>query len=174
MLFIKPYFSDTKLLELSFTRKVLLVLVMFVMLASYSCNTSALYENNIHLDSAIWNMENKLSFDVTIQDTIVPYDFYLNLRHNDDYEYSNLFLFIDTYYPTTEYTRDTIEILLANAAGQWYGDGFGGLKEIRILLKKGVFFPSSGEYTFSIKQAMRTENLIGIEDFGIRIEKMQR
>lgn len=152
-------------------RRILAIFGFIVIIFAYACNTGALYEKNLHLESGIWNVENKLSFVVNIQDSILPHDFYLNIRHNDDYEFSNLFLFIDTYYPTSEYTRDTIEILLADASGKWYGEGFGELKEIRVLLKKGVSFPSSGDYTFSFAQAMRTKDLNGIEDFGIRIEK---
>lgn len=173
MLFIKPNISGAPNVLSLKIKESFLLFGFIVLLLSTSCNTGALYENNIHLDSESWNMENKLEFDVDIQDTTLPYDFYLNLRHNDDYMYSNLFLFIDTYYPTKEYTRDTIEILLANAAGQWYGDGFGELKEIRVLLKQGVYFPSSGNYKFSFGHAMRSEDLDGLEDFGIRIEKNQ-
>lgn len=173
MLFIKSHIPGSELLKLKFGRRVLQVLSVLALFVVSACNTIALYEKNNSIESGIWNQENTLSFDVDILDTIAPYDFYLNIRHNDDYEYSNLFLFIDTYYPTAEYTRDTIEILLANTAGKWYGEGFGELKEIRVLLKQGVSFPSSGNYTFSFVQAMRTENLNGIEDFGIRIEKMK-
>jgi len=175
MLFIKPKSNISAALNTVFIkiRKSFLFFGFIVLLFSTSCDTDVLYENNIRLDSESWNQENKLEFDVNIQDTTLPYDFYLNLRHNNDYMYSNLFLFIDTYYPTKEYTRDTIEILLANAAGQWYGDGFGDLKEIRVLLKHGVYFPSSGNYKFSFGHAMRSEDLDGLEDFGMRIEKNQ-
>lgn len=174
MLFIKSNNSGEPILKFQNIGKALLLYGVLVLLLLTSCNTGALYENNIHLDSGNWNKDNKLAFDVNIQDTTLAYDFYLNLRHNNEYEYSNMFLFVDTYYPTAEYTRDTIEILLANAAGQWYGEGFGELKEIRVLLKHGVYFPTSGNYKFSFVQAMRSENLDGIEDFGIRIEKNQR
>jgi len=173
MLFIKSHIPVSVFMKTNFVKRVLGVLSLLVLLAVSSCNTNALYEKNIHLESGVWNVENKLKFDVSIDDSIAPYDFYLNIRHNDDYEYSNLFLFIDTYYPTSEYTRDTIEILLSDIQGKWFGEGFGKLKEIRVLLKKGVSFPSSGDYTFDFVQAMRTEDLNGIEDFGIRIEKMR-
>jgi len=169
MLFIKLPVNKAKHIPFRILTVVGLIAVLFL----YSCNMPALYEKNIHLESGTWNLENKLSFDVSIQDSLVPYDFYLNIRHNDDFEFSNLYLFIDTYYPDSGYTRDTIEILLADVTGKWFGEGFGSLKEVRVLLKKGVSFPSSGDYTFSFIQAMRTEDLKGIEDFGIRIEKMQ-
>lgn len=154
-----------------FLFKAMLFLSIIGCFGLQSCDTNALYENNIHLESQAWNMQNQLSFDVDISDTTAAYDFYLNIRHNDDYKYSNLFLFVDTFYPSAQYTRDTIEILLANNAGQWFGEGFGDLKEIRVLLKQGVYFSTSGVYKFDFVHAMRSENLEGVEDFGIRIEK---
>jgi gliding motility-associated lipoprotein GldH len=174
MLFIKPYFRRVAQSQNYLFRRFSSLVAGILLVGLFSCNTGVLFEKNIPLESGTWPMNNKLTFEVSIQDTTLPYDFYLNLRHNDDYEFSNLFLFIDTYYPNAAYTRDTVEILLANAAGQWFGEGFGELKEIRVLLKKQVYFPAAGNYTFSVAQAMRAENLKGIEDFGIRIEKIQQ
>jgi len=146
------------------------LMAVLALLALAACDTDVYYEKNIHIESAQWNQDSALVFDVNITDSIESFDFYLNIRHNNDYEFRNLFLFIHTYYPNSQYTSDTIEILMADASGKWYGEGFGDLKEVSILLKKGVYFPFPGNYKFNIEQAMRRENLVGIEDFGLRIE----
>jgi gliding motility-associated lipoprotein GldH len=149
---------------------VLQVIAFTALLTFAACDDDVYYENNIHIESAQWNQDSALVFDVNIADSIQSFDFYLNIRHNNDYEFRNLFLFIHTLYPNTQYTSDTIEILMADASGKWYGEGFGDLKEVSILLKRGVYFPYPGNYKFNIVQAMRRENLQGIEDFGLRIE----
>jgi len=51
------------------------------------------------------------------------------------------------------------------------GKGTGKIRDNRILLKEHLRFPSRGDYTFEIEQAMRDISLKGIEDIGIRIEK---
>jgi len=124
MLFIKPKSNISAALNTVFIkiRKSFLFFGFIVLLFSTSCDTDVLYENNIRLDSESWNQENKLEFDVNIQDTTLPYDFYLNLRHNNDYMYSNLFLFIDTYYPTYCVGPDTIKSLNGT-----FSDGSGPL-----------------------------------------------
>lgn len=94
------------------------------------------------------------------------------MRHADSYKFSNLYLFINSYFPGGSHTRDTIELILADHTGKWYGSGFGNIKEYQVLIRKGVVFPVTGVYKIGIEQGMRENNLLGIEDIGIRIERM--
>lgn len=130
-----------------------------------------MFEKNLTVDPAGWSVTDSLTFEVEITDTLTAMNFLLSLRHNDDYPYSNIYFFVNTVYPSQHYSRDTIEILLAGKDGQWYGKGFGKLKEVQVMLKDRVVFPMKGNYTFSFVQAMREENLPGVEDLGIQIEK---
>jgi hypothetical protein len=50
------------------------------------------------------------------------------------------------------------------------GNGFGDIKLISRIYRKGVRFKNSGEYTFSIEQRMRLPE-IPVTDVGLRIEK---
>lgn len=136
-----------------------------------NCVDMSVYEKNLPVDPDGWSVSDSLLFDVEITDTLTAMNFLLNLRHNDDYPYSNIYFFVNTVYPSKHYSRDTIEILLAGKDGQWYGKGFGKLKEVQIMLKDRVTFPMKGVYTFSFVQAMREEKLQGVEDLGIKIEK---
>lgn len=139
-----------------------------------SCDQNGVFEKNETIPKAAWSASHKVGFDVEIKDSIQLYNFYLNLRHNTDYEYSNLYLFIGMTYPDGNYTRDTIELILARPDGKWIGKGFGKLKENNILIKRGVVFPMTGNYRFEFEQAMRTQELKGIEDVGIRLEKLAK
>ena len=136
-----------------------------------SCDPNRVYEKNISIDDGVWNQDSVIAFDLDITDTLQPYNFYINIRNSTDYRYSNLYLFIDTYFPDETHARDTLEFILADTDGKWFGKGFGKIKESTVLLRKGVHFPMSGHYRFTMEQAMREENLEGIEDVGMRIEK---
>ncbi len=141
------------------------------MLLLASCDRNRVYEKNIHIPGAAWSMDFVPAFTFRIKDSTVFYNFYINLRNNTDYPYSNLFLFVNSYLPDGSSARDTIEMMLANRDGRWLGKGIGKIKESRYLLKQDLLFPLRGEYRIEIEQAMRNDTLTGIEDVGIRIEK---
>jgi gliding motility-associated lipoprotein GldH len=120
-----------------------------------------------------WAISDSIEFAVDITDTITPANFILSVRHNTDYGFSNIYFFLNTFYPGNSYSRDTIQLLLAGKDGKWYGKGFGQLREVEVMLREGVVFPVKGTYRFSFVQAMRVGSLRGVEDIGIRIERTE-
>lgn len=136
-----------------------------------SCDPSRVYDSSIKIVNQSWNKDSVIHFQFNIEDTITLYKFYLNIRHNTDYHYSNIYFFMNGKFPNGNTTRDTIECILADRKGNWVGKGTGKIRDNRILLKEHLRFPSRGDYTFEIEQAMRDISLKGIEDIGIRIEK---
>ena len=149
----------------------LFVLIMGSLLSS--CGLDRYFEKNISFENHIWERQEAVIFSVDIQDTLSAFNFLINIRHNTEYRYSNIFLFLNTQYPDGNYSSDTIECLLSAPDGKWFGKGHGKIKENRILLKRNVVFPRKGIYEFKFEQAMRVEELQGMEDFGIRIEKFE-
>jgi gliding motility-associated lipoprotein GldH len=146
-------------------------LLLLIGFAITSCRQGMVYHNNKSIPSGVWDQDSLVKFTVNIDDTVSPLDFYLNLRHTTDYRYSNIYFFVETLFPSGQYSKDTIEFILADKRGEWYGKGFGSIKEFRVLLRKGIRFPAKGEYRFIFEQAMREEELKGIEDIGITLEK---
>lgn len=146
-----------------------LILVPFFL----SCDRNRVYEENIPIPEGIWKSRNKLVFSVEIPSKTTRYNVLLNIRNTPDYPFSNLFLFLITHYPDSTLSKDTIELRLADYDGRWLGEGMGSVKFSRFMLKKQVLFPQTGNYRIEIEQAMRTENLKGIRDAGLRIERPQ-
>lgn len=118
-----------------------------------------------------WRAKQTIDFEFNIQDTLSPYSFFINVRNDIDYNYSNIYFFIETTFPNGEMSRDTVECILANVRGKWLGKGMGSIKESSHLIRKNLYFPVSGLYKMQIEQAMRDEALNGIEDIGIKISK---
>jgi gliding motility-associated lipoprotein GldH len=152
----------------------LILLIMLVVPVLPSCYNTVIFEKNITILNGIWDRNNPVEIFFPIEDTTEPVNLIFNIRHSTDYEFSNLFLFIDTRYPDGRKIRDTLEIILAGHDGQWFGKGFGKIKELSVPLRKDLVFPMKGDYTFVFEQAMRIKELNGIEDVGITIEKSQR
>jgi gliding motility-associated lipoprotein GldH len=136
-----------------------------------SCSSS---DNTFFSDSAAvsetgWRIEDPVAFVVDIKDTSQPYDVFITLRHNTDYESMNLFLFLKTYYPNMEFSRDTLECFLSDETGRWFGRGGSSVKDHVMLFQRNVKFPQEGRYQFEFTQGMRTENLKNIMDLGMKI-----
>jgi gliding motility-associated lipoprotein GldH len=153
--------------------KLKLLVFSFFMIGAIalSCKSGVLFDKIQSVPGELWKKESAFSFDVTISDTISPVDYYLTIRNTTDYRFSNLYLFIKTVFPNNTHAKDTVECILANPEGKWYGKGLSRIKENEILLKKAIRFPRKGVYRFEIEQGMRVDPLPGIADIGIRIEK---
>ena len=146
--------------------------LVFFMITLSSCDPGRIYENNTPIDPLGWQVANKIPFELDITDTLALLNFYINIRHTTDYKYRNIFLFVDTFFPEGTQSRDTVEIMLADTKGKWFGKGIGNIRSNQVLLKRGFSFPMKGHYKFRIEQGMREPELTGIKDMGIRIEKM--
>lgn len=146
------------------------ILLSLIIVAFIACDRDV-YNKMKEIPDANWDINDTYKFDVDITDSTDFYDFYVLLRHNTDYLYSNVYFFITTTMPDDSISVDTVEFILATPDGQWIGNGNGFVRSHEIMISKQFMFPGSGLYTFEFKQAMRDTVLHGITDIGIRICK---
>ena len=66
--------------------------------------------------------------------------------------------------------RDTLELRLADNAGIWLGDGWGGLYQ-STLPAGFIRIGKAGEYRFKIIHLLPDEVLPGINDVGIKLKR---
>jgi gliding motility-associated lipoprotein GldH len=149
----------------------LLTLAFFIFLST-SCSNDAYYEEFREVDKEAWHMHDIKEYMVDVSDTTAVYRMIFTIRNTTDYAYSNLYMFFTTVKPDQSIMRDTIECLLADRYGHWLGKGVGKIRENRFLIKDHHSFTDTGEYKFTLEQAMRDEVLEGIADVGLRIEKV--
>ena len=64
-----------------------------------------------------------------------------------------------------------IQWSVLDPTGKFLGKGFGSVWSNKIRYRTNIRFPFSGNYKFTIEQAMRDEQLEHILSAGIRIEK---
>jgi gliding motility-associated lipoprotein GldH len=138
-----------------------------------SCDPGRVYEKNIKVPDGIWDKDNKLSFEVFIDDTLSGHNLYVNVRNTSLYPFSNLYLFIETTAPSGHTIRDTVEVILANERGKWLGSGLGDIWDLQQVYKENVRFAQRGNYSFQYQQAMRMDKLPFILDSGLRIETVR-
>jgi gliding motility-associated lipoprotein GldH len=151
----------------------ILVLLAFYALLVSSCDSKRYFEENKTLEKGLWKREDRVRFTVPVTDTVARYDFFLNVRNDGEYPFSNLYFFIQTLFPDGKTARDTVEVRLADDYGKWLGTGMSSMKYNRFLFQEKVRLPLRGNYTFTFEQAMRVPELKGIRDIGLRIEKAE-
>lgn len=145
-------------------------LIAFSLMA---CDQKQIFDSYSEIGSKGWHQDSVLNFNFSIADTVAAHNLYVNIRNKGNYSNSNLWLFMNIDSPDGSRVSDTVEFTLADPTGRWLGSGLGDLHDNRIIYRSNVFFPKTGEYSFSIRHGMRDEILKGIRDVGIRVEKIK-
>ena len=141
-------------------------IVMFI-----SCDSSIVFEEYKSFENQKWNTDSVAFFNYANSDTTSKNTIKIKLRHTVEYEFQNLFLFIETD------VMDTVELMLANKEGMWLGSGIGDVREFEFEYQNGKLFSKKGSYSFKIEQAMRygvpekIQILNNVLSVGLSIEK---
>ena len=141
----------------------------------FSCDKKRVFDEYKSVGSA-WNKDSIVTFDLPVLDSTKRYDLFVNVRDNNNYPFSNLFLIVAIEMPNGFTKVDTLEYQMANPDGTLLGNGFSDIKESKLYLRENVKF--RGKYKVHIKQAVRqsgkipgVQELEGITDVGFRIEQ---
>jgi len=141
-------------------------IIMFI-----SCDSSISFEEYKSFENHNWNTDSAAFFNYTVTDTTSINTVKIKLRHTVEYEFQNLFLFIETD------MMDTVELMLANKQGMWLGSGIGDVREFEFEYQNAKLFNKKGNYSFKIEQAMRygvaekIQVLNNVLAVGLSIEK---
>ena len=159
--------------------KSFLPVFIFVVGCLSSCVSRRFYDEYESIPGT-WNKDSILTFNLPVIDSVPDYNLFINVRNNNDFPYSNLFLIAQIHFPQGKVITDTLEYRMAEPSGQWLGTGFGDVKENKLWYKERVRFNEPGQYKISIQHAMRKsgnekgiEDLEGITQVGLRIENTQ-
>jgi gliding motility-associated lipoprotein GldH len=155
-------------------RSSLLFLLILLILLLTSCNSNVVFTDSVAIKDKTWELMSTPVFRVKISDTINSNNLLFTIRTGSNYPYRNIFLFVTATSPEGRNITDTLQYSLADDKGNWYGRGFGDIRELNLPYKSNVFFPRKGEYTFKIQHGMRIEDLPGVYDIGLRIERIKK
>ena len=118
-----------------------------------------------------WGKKAEQKFKLEISDPQTPKNIIFVVRNNNEYPYSNIRFIVNFKNPKSKIAQiDTLNYILAKPNGEWLGTGFGETKETLFQYRTNYKFPEKGTYEVGVMQAMRNDNLPGIEDIGIKVE----
>ena len=150
-----------------------IILGFFSLLFLVYCNTNTESSYSVFEEDS-WHADSIITLNHSVVDSITKHNLYLKIRHTTDFEYQNIFLFVDF-----QEKRDTIEVILSEKNGKWLGSGFGDIKEVEYCFAKEIIFNSKKTSNVTVEQAMRygdqpvITNLKGIIALGINIKKSE-
>ena len=157
--------------------KVLIFLLVLILMIS--CDDISEFNQYKTLENSSWNSGDRIDFIFEVKDTISPKNLFVNIRNNNDYEFSNLYIITELKFPNNSLVIDTLQYEMTDTSGKFLGNGFSEIKENKLLYKERKVFPVSGTYILNVRQAMRKngevntiENLKGVQDVGFSIEKI--
>jgi gliding motility-associated lipoprotein GldH len=147
-----------------------------LLLAIFFINGCTVSENVVleefqSIPNSTWGWNNSRSFTFTIEDSTHYYNLSVGLRVEGTYAYSNIWLISQIRGNNTN-IKNQVQIEIADQTGRWLGDGMSNL----ISYLKPAYIQQKlapGTYTWTISQNMRDENLMGVSDIGVKIEKGQ-
>lgn len=149
-------------------------LVLFVAtLGLVACVNNDVYLKYKSITTQGWNKDSICTFDVPIKDASASYNIYINIRNRGEYPYQNLWVFLSKMTPDSVITKDSVECYLADKRGKWYGTGIGSVMEMPVLYQQNVKFSKAGIYRYKIVHGMRDSVLNGLNDIGMRVEKVE-
>jgi gliding motility-associated lipoprotein GldH len=144
--------------------------LFFFAVTILSCSNNT-YENYHSFSDEGWNTDSVIKFKYNILDIETQYDLILKIRHTVDYDFQNLFVFLN------DINRDTFEITLADKSGRWLGKGVSDIRQFEYLFYSQRKFATAGEQVITIEHAMRygsakeIEVLENILDIGLIVSE---
>lgn len=149
--------------------------ISFVLFGFLSCSSDkVVFQNYKAFNKNQWHADSLVKFNFLNADTLNQHEIELKIRHTVDYEYRNLFLFYQN-----ETKTDTLEVLLADKRGKWYGKGIGDIREVSVIIER-LKFNNKKEIKYVLEQAMRygkKEKIIRLQNLnsiGLRIIKKNK
>lgn len=146
-------------------------------LVIFSCdsNVEFLKYNSVN---GVWHKDSLQEFSFELNETN-EYNTFVNLRINEEYKFSNIFLITTLKDSLNILSKDTLQFKLADKSGKFIGKKRINLVDNNLLHKKQLKLEGNKKYFLSIEHAMRVinkvgglENLQGVTDIGYKIEKI--
>ncbi len=142
------------------------IALMTMLLAA--CQPRVVYSEFHEMPLSGWHEDSVLQYAADITDSLAMYDILFTVRHNAQYPYQNLWLFVGEEMADGTMRYDTVECYLADDRGRWLGSGM-RTYELPMLYETGYHFVRGGKHIFTLQQGMREECLRGITDVGLQI-----
>ena len=148
--------------------KYFLTLFAFLIIFS-SCGERPYFSNSIEFEDGVWSYGELFENNFAIDDTSATYHLILDMVHDRDYPFQNVYMNIITHFPADTSVTDLLSVDMADRFGQWHGNCRGDICNLRVFLQQNISFKDPGDYSVVFEQYTRREDLNGIFELNFRI-----
>ena len=152
-----------------------LLLNFFLILIFLSCKDQPIF-SEIKTFKEGWKHHKKCSFEFNLEKK-GSINIFFNLRNNNNYRFSNIYLIARLKSNDKVIFNDTLEYAMSDVNGQWLGKGFSSIKKNKLWWINN-WNADKGNYIVTVQHAMRNNgsikkvnNLVGVLNFGILVEE---
>ena len=144
-------------------------IILFVLFTS--CNPNEVYYKFEPIPQAKWNKRDEVCFDMDSVPVSLNsrYSVSIEIAHNLNYPYKNLWLSINYLHQDSVLWQDSLECILFDDSGKWLGSGNGPTRQLSVLFKTNFAIDSAKHNRICIRHAMQDIQLNGIEKIGVKV-----
>lgn len=150
---------------------IVIILGVLIFRLSFFSNKTV-YSSFHKINQNTWAISDTLMFDVFHKTSnLNNYNIILFGKVNQDYSYSNLYLFVDIFSENKKIKRDTLNCVLYDSFGFPKQKNIGNTQFFKLDYLSTFKLEMHKNYKFQIMHGMRDSDLIGVETIGLKINK---
>ncbi len=148
-------------------------ILIIILISLCGCQPQSIYDESVEIPETGWHKNNVVKFSPEISDTTSLYNIAIKLKHQNNYQYSNLWLFVKLTTPNQNILIDTVNFLLTTHDHFWLGKKQGNSHLVSAGFGDSVKFVNPGIYTFEIQQGLRGDVANSIDEIGLTIKTIK-
>ena len=145
------------------TKNINKIVFAIFLIISCSCSNEIQYSDSKDFSDG-WKLDDPVTFNLNG----IPKSkgsIYINIRNDNNYSFSNIYIIALLLKDDVEVFRDTLEYNMADKAGRFLGKGFGNVKESLLSWKENINFSTESNYSIVLKHAMRKNQ----NEYGMKV-----
>ena len=146
--------------------------LLAIVLGLTACGPNYVYQSDLPIANSQWMYRDSMVFDFNIKDSSRLYNLYLNFAAQKDYATENIYVRLNTVFPSGQRLSTVRSFNIFDAQGKILGKTSGNSAKQHIMLQENTLFNELGQYRIVVEQFMRHDSLLGINAVGLDIEQL--
>jgi len=149
----------------------IIAFVLFLNLFLFSCQDNLVQSSKHVVDRGLWYINQPAIFDWRVEDTLASYNMVLQLSHDVDLPFENIYVKCVTQYPDSSLKEQVVSFDLLDHYGKPNGEISGNTCIAEIPLIMNFKYPQMGFYQIQIIPYSRINPISGIHSLELVINK---
>jgi gliding motility-associated lipoprotein GldH len=144
-----------------------------ILCSLFGCGPEIVIEEKKDLGGT-WHYRDVQTFQFDISDTLPAHDIVLEVKHQADFPFQNIYTKVKTVFPDQQTAEHLVSLNLTNENNQWVGDCDQKTCTVKLMLSENIYFNKTGKYLISIEQYGRKDSLSGVESLNFQVTHHQK